>query len=97
MVGNVEYVAAKTGSEIARELDISRQAVSQSLKRAISKVYKGLMENKVTETPTETVMFMRDWFGVEDEEDIKQFFDLFTSDIQDEIRNHARDNPTGEF
>lgn len=97
MVGNVEYVAAKTGSEIARELDISRQAVSQSLKRAISKVYRGLLEEKVTETPTETVMFMRDWFGVEDEEDIAQFFDLFSREIQDEIREHARNYPTGEF
>ena len=36
----MERVRAKTGSEIARELEISRQAVSQTLKRAVTKIYK---------------------------------------------------------
>jgi predicted transcriptional regulator len=84
-----------SGSEIARELGISRQAVSQALKRAMGKTYRGLLEQKITESPTETVLFMREWFGVLDEEDIEQFFDLFPKDVQEEIREHARDNPIG--
>ena len=88
---NVEYVQAKTGSEIARELNISRQAVSQSLKRAIIKIYNGLMEKDVT--PTEVVLFMRDWFGVVEDEDIQQFYDLFPKKIKDELKNDTRIYP----
>ncbi len=96
MVDSVEYEKAMTGSEIARELGITRQAVSQSLKRAISKVYYGLQEQNITESPTETIMFMRDWFGITDEEDIQQFFDLFPKKIRDEVKSDARDFSIGE-
>lgn len=90
MIENIDYLRAKTGSEIARELNISRQAVSQSLKRAIVKIYEGLLSEKICETPTETLMFMRDWFGVEEEEDIQQFYDLFPKYIKDDIIVDAR-------
>ncbi len=94
MLENVEYVKAKTGSEIARELDISRQAVSQSLKRAIIKVYEGLLSEDVCESPTEALLFMRDWFGVNDDEDIQQFYDLFPKYIKDDIKLDVRDYST---
>lgn len=81
---------AMTGSEIARDLNISRQAVSQSLKRAVTKVYSGLMEQGITSNPTETILHMREYFGVTDEEDIVQFIELFPKKIRDEIRDHAR-------
>lgn len=90
MLENIEYLKAKTGSEIARELDISRQAVSQSLKRAIVKVYDGLLSENICDTPTETIMFMREWFGVADDEDIHQFYDLFPKRIKDAIILDAR-------
>jgi DNA-binding transcriptional regulator LsrR (DeoR family) len=86
----MEYQRAMSGSEISRSLGITRQAVSQALKRAMKKVYVGLQEQNITENPTETVLFMREWFGITDEEDIEQFFDLFPSEIQEEIRAHAR-------
>jgi len=91
MVDNINYVQSMSGSEIARELGISRQAVSQLLKRSISKVYNGILEKGLTDTPTETAMFMMDWFGIEDEEDIQQFYDLFSVEIQDKIRRDAKD------
>lgn len=97
MMENIEYVQAKTSSQIARELNISRQAVSQSLKRTVVKVYYGLQEEKITTNPTETIMFMRDWFGIEDEDDIQQFYDLLSMDIRDDIKAHARNYPTDEF
>jgi transcriptional regulator len=92
-----ECIRAKTGSEIARELNISRQAVSQTLKRAVTKIYKGLLEEGLTESPTETIMFMRDWFGVTDEEDLQQFFDMFPKSIRDEIKEHARTYSIAEY
>lgn len=90
MLNNIDYGRAMSGSEISRKLGITRQAVSQALKRAMEKTYYGLLDRKITENPTETVLFMRDWFGIIDDEDIEQFFDLFPKDIQDEIRAHAR-------
>ena len=90
MLNNIDYERAMSGSEISRSLGITRQAVSQALKRAMGKTYTGLLAEKITENPTETVLFMREWFGILDEEDIEQFFDLFPKEIQDEIRAHAR-------
>lgn len=81
---------AMTGSEIARDLNISRQAVSQSLKRAVTKMYTGLMENGITTNPTETIMHMREYFHITDEEDIIQFIELFPKKIREEVKEHAR-------
>ncbi len=90
MLKNVEYVRAKTGSEIARELDISRQAVSQSLKRGVIKVYKKLLDDSICDTPTEAIIFIQEWFGIQDEDDIQQFLDLFPKQIKDDIKTDAR-------
>jgi DNA-binding transcriptional ArsR family regulator len=90
MLESVKYERAMSGSEISRTLGITRQAVSQALRRGMEKVYYNLLESGLTETPTETVMFMREWFGVMDDEDINQFFDLLSKEIQDEIRNDER-------
>ena len=92
-----ERVRAKTGSEIARELNISRQAVSQTLKRAVTKIYNGLQEDGITESPMETILYMRDWFGITDEEDIQQFYDMFPKSIRDEIKEHARNYSIAEY
>ena len=97
MLENIEYIKAKTGSEIARELNISRQAVSQSLKRAIIKTYEGLLVENICDTPTEAIMFMRDWFGVDDDEDLQQFYDLFPKYIKDDILVDARTYTTGQL
>jgi predicted transcriptional regulator len=93
----MERIKAKTGSEIARELDISRQAVSQTLKRAVTKIYKGLQEEGITDSPTETILFMRDWLNVTDEEDLQQFYDMFPKNIREEIKEHARTYTIGEY
>lgn len=92
----MERTRALSGSEIARELGCSRQAVSQTLKRAVTKLYTGLQEEKITESPTETIMFMREWLGITDEEDIQQFYDMFPKNIRDEIKLDARTYAIGE-
>jgi predicted transcriptional regulator len=86
----MERVKAMSGSEIARELNISRQAVSQTLKRGVTKLYEGLQEQGLTDGPTETVVFLQDYLGITDEEDIQQFFDMFPKNIRDEIKLDAR-------
>lgn len=90
MLNGIKYHRAFTGSEIAREMGITRQAVSQSLKRGVTKMYYGLQEHGVTKTPTETIMHMRDYLGISDQEDIEQFFELFPKKIRDEIKEDAR-------
>jgi predicted transcriptional regulator len=87
MVEGINYVKAMSGSEIASELGITRQAVSQVLKRAIGKVYRGLLDGGVTESPTKTLLLMRDWFGIETEDDIKQFLNLIPANIRKEIKD----------
>ena len=93
----MERVRAKTGSEIARELNISRQAVSQTLKRSVTKIYNGLLAEGITDNPTETILFMREWFGVTDEEDLQQFYDMFPKTIREDIKEHARTYSIGEY
>jgi DNA-binding transcriptional ArsR family regulator len=83
-------IRAMTGSEISRNLNISRQAVSQSLKRAVTKMYVGLQEKGITESPVETVMVMREWLEIKDEDDIIQFYELFPKQIREEIKEDAK-------
>jgi len=93
----MERVRSKTGSEIAREMGISRQAVSQTLKRSIKKIYDGLLERGITDNPTQTLMYMMEWFGLTDDEDIQQFYDMFPKKIKDEVKMHARTYTIGEY
>ena len=81
---------AMTGSEIARELNISRQAVSQSLKRGLTKMYITLRENGITESPTETMVCLQSFFDVKQEDDVQQFIELFPQKIQREVKDDAR-------
>lgn len=96
MVEGVTYVKAYSGADIARTLGISRQAVSQVLKRAIRKVYRGLLDEGITESPTKTLLFMRDWFGVETEDDIKQFLNILPKSIKQEVQLDLANYKQGE-
>ena len=83
-----EEVLAKTGAEIAKELGISRQAVSQTLKRAMAKVY---VETKKVEKgwgPFEVAAAMSIMFNV-DEVEMSKFFKLFPPKIRKEIEDDA--------
>lgn len=96
MFNGIVYHKASSGAEISRTLGISRQAVSQSLKRAITKVYNGLQAEGITDSPTRTLMFMREWFGVNSEDDIKQFISLLPPKIRKEVREDARNFKLGD-
>ena len=79
----------KTGADIARELGITRQAVSSTLKRAMKKAY---MEARKIEnwSPFEAAVAMSIMFGQQNE-NVNKFFKLFPPDIRKEIEADAKE------
>jgi len=82
-------VEQKTGAEIAKELGVTRNAVSQMLKRAIGKVYKEVRKLDKSFDAFEAVTAMSLMFNV-DEEELSKFIRLFPPDIRKEIETDAK-------
>lgn len=80
-----------TGAQIARELGITRQAVSNNLKRAMSKVYAEVRKTEKSWGPFEVAVAMSQMFGVEQDspEELKKFFKLFPPKLRKEIETDA--------
>jgi len=68
-----------TGSQIAKEVGITRQAVSNTLKRAMDKVFAEVKKLEKGMDNFEVAVMMSQIFGVEQdsEEELKKFFKLF--------------------
>jgi len=83
-----------TGAEIAKELGISRQAVSNTLKRAMKKVY---IEAKKLEkwSPFEAAVALSQMFG--QDADLNKFFRLFPPDVRKEITDDAKEKFKGKI
>jgi predicted DNA-binding protein YlxM (UPF0122 family) len=80
----------KEGTEIARELGVTRQAVSNTLKRAMSKFYKEVKKMDKDMDPFEVSCSMLHMLGVGNNvEDIRKFYNLFPPDIRNEIETCA--------
>ncbi len=82
-----------TGSEIADELGISRQAVSQSLKKSMKKIYRQVKKLDLADNPFEIVLVMMDVLNVNRaaKQDVEEFYCLFPKDLQREIRKNAKE------
>lgn len=80
-----------TGAQIARELGITRQAVSNNLKRAMTKVYADVKKIEKSWGPFEVAVAMSQMFGVEQDsqEELKKFFKLFPPKLRKEIEQDA--------
>ena len=80
-----------TGAQIARELGITRQAVSNNLKRAMTKVYVEVNKTEKDWGPFEVAVAMSQMFGVEQDspEELKKFFKLFPPKLRKEIETDA--------
>jgi predicted transcriptional regulator len=87
------FMGPMTGAEIARNMGITRQAVSMTLKIAMEKVYYNVQDLGLAENPVDAVLYMREWFNITNTEEIRDFFQLFPKPIQEEIRDYARANP----
>lgn len=85
------FVESLNGTEIASELKVSAPYVSQTLKSALSKVYKLLKkENKLS--PFESICLMMYLFKINECDcDIIKFYKLFPSNIKMEIREDAKE------
>jgi predicted DNA-binding protein YlxM (UPF0122 family) len=79
----------KTGAEIAKELGISRQAVSQALKRSMEKMYKNVRKMDPSWGPFETAVVMSQILKVE-EPDLSKFIKLLPPKIRKEVEEDAK-------
>jgi len=85
-----EYINPRgmSGADIARELGISRQAVSQALKRAMGKMYEAYKKEMKT-SPFETAVSIA--IGLEvDDDDFNKFFKLFPPATRKEIEEDSK-------
>jgi len=79
-----------TGQEIANILNISRVAVSQNLKKGLTKIYKFLRKRNTYLDPVDVVLLMADMFGIKSETQYNNFFKLFNNKIKGEIYKNAK-------
>ncbi len=95
MKKNIEdvFVRPLDGAAIAAELGITRQAVSNILKKAMRKFYNQVKNVDTTWGPFERSCAMMRMLGVDHvEEEIKKFYNLFPMDIRNEIEKDALEN-----
>jgi len=76
-----------TGAQISKELGITRQAVSNTLKRALDKAFAETKKIEKGMDNFETAVLLSQIFGVEQdsEEELKKFFKLFKPDTRKKI------------
>lgn len=76
-----------TGEDIAKYFGVGRQAISNTLKRALGKTYYGMKKLNNT-SPFETMVYIS--IGLEvSENEMKKFFMLFPPKIRTEIEKDA--------
>jgi predicted DNA-binding protein YlxM (UPF0122 family) len=74
------------GAEIARQMGITRQAVSNTLKRAMKKVYNETNRLNPDNGPFQSAIQIMKMLEVDKSEDVNKFFHLFPPDIRSEIK-----------
>jgi predicted transcriptional regulator len=79
-----------SGEEIAKELGITRQAVSQTLKRAMGKAFEEMKKmNKDMDAFEVAAMMAMGWDAANTVAEMKKFFTLFPPKIRSEIEQAA--------
>lgn len=80
-----------TGAEIAKELGITRQAVSNTLKRAMKKMFDEFQKMDKNWDAFEVAVAMSQGFGdlTNNEVEMKKFFKLFPPDLRRKIEKDA--------
>lgn len=86
----VAYETGKhtTGQDIGNYLNISRAAVSQTLKRTIKKIFYNLKRNNNVSN-IKIITSMAEVFNVKNGKQYRNFFKLFPNNIKDEIYDDA--------
>ncbi len=89
----MKFIPPKNGSVIAEELGITRQAVSNILKRAMKKFYDQVTLMDTSWGPFDRSCAMMRMLNVSQNiEEIKKFYMLFPPEIRDEIEKDALEN-----
>ena len=78
-----------TGAEIAKELGITRQAVSNTLKRAMKKMFISMKKDNPDMSDFDVAVSLQVGLGVDDV-DVKKFFKLFPPDVRKKIEASAQ-------
>lgn len=80
-----------SGSEVARHLNITRQTVSTTTKRAVEKMYYRVLELRLADNPFDAMMVLMSMCNVTDGpmEDVSKFLDLFPDDIRLAVQKHS--------
>jgi transcriptional regulator with XRE-family HTH domain len=78
-----------SGEEIAKKLGMTRQAVSNTLKRGMKDFYLTLKKLEKDKGPYELAVLQMMMFQVDDQ-DITNFFKLYPPEIRKEIENDAK-------
>ena len=83
-----------SGSEIARELGITRQTVSATTKRALGKMFRTVQEKDLADDPFEAMLVLMSMCNVSDGsmEDVSAFLSLFPPAIQKEVKSASPQN-----
>lgn len=85
-----EQVEPMDGEQIAQELGTTRQYVCNTIKSGLRKLYAGLKKKNPDMEPFELVNAIRDFFGIEDTDEIRIFFSSFPPDVREEVENSMK-------
>lgn len=82
-----------SGTDVSKELNVSRMAVSQALKRSLKKVYFLLKRANRHLDSFDIAVTMSQIFQVslDNDKEMIKFFNLFPPEIKKEIKTHAKD------
>lgn len=85
--------APLNGSEIAKELGITRQSVSQTLKKGLNKLYYKILDEGIADTPFDAVLAMMITFKLHTttQDDLIDFLYLLPNGIRREVEKDARE------
>lgn len=89
---NVKFKNGKhmSGQEIADKLNISRAAVSQTLKRSIEKVFISLKKKNKNQSNIKIMSVMANEFNIQSNIEYQKFFRLFPERIKRNIYDEAK-------
>jgi len=83
----MDKITQMSGSEIARELGITRQTVSATTKRALGKMFREVQDLGLADDAFEAMLALMSMCNVSDGsmEDVMGFLSLFPSEIRNEV------------
>lgn len=81
-----------SGSDIARELGISRQAVSATLRRSLKKMYKVVLSQNIADSPFQAVLSLMGMLNVNSNSihDMREFIAMFDNETIEKVMEDAK-------